>query len=105
MQKVLLVGVAGASALQMGVSPMTSSRAAVRMPAIVMQEQSVEVEATAPMDMDATNVAPAERFKAISLNALDEWADRFPCVSRGANIGPSPSLERTFGPSHFPDRY
>lgn len=86
MKKVLLVGVAGASALQMGVSPMTSSRAAVRMPAVVMQEQSVEVEATAPMDMDATNVAPAERFKAISLNALDEWAERFPCVSWGTEL-------------------
>jgi KamA family protein len=79
MQKVLLVGVAGASALQMGVSPMTSSRAAVRMPAVMMQEQSVVgQDAAAPMDMDATKVEPAERFKAISLNALDEWADRFP---------------------------
>ena len=82
MQKVLLVGVAGASALQLGVTPMTSSRAAVRMPAVQMQaEQSIDAPmqtAESSMDMDATKVAPGERFKAISLNALDEWAERFP---------------------------
>ena len=81
MQKVLLVGVAGASALQLGASPMTSSRAAVRMPAVHMQaEETIDapVAADASMDMDATKVAPGERFKAISLNALDEWAERFP---------------------------
>ena len=80
MQKVLLVGVAGASALQLGVTPMTSSRAAVRMPAVQMQaEQSIDAPmqtAESSMDMDATKVAPGERFKAISLNALDEWAER-----------------------------
>ena len=52
---------AGASALQLGASPMASSRAAVRMPAVHMQaEEAIDapVAADASMDMDATKVAP-----------------------------------------------
>jgi len=52
----------------------TNTRFAAQM--VRMQEASVET--LAPMDMDSTKTVQNERFKAISLNALDEWSERFP---------------------------
>ena len=53
-----------------------AARAAVR-----MQEIAIDVApAEADKPLDLSNEAPPEqtRFKAIALNALDEWAERFP---------------------------
>jgi len=66
------------AALHTGFLSVPRNRVAVPL----MQEVSAAVDTSADsessMDMDATKVAQNERFKAISLNALDEWAEKFP---------------------------
>ena len=77
--------------------PSSTRRAAVSMQeAMEATVEPVSAEAEAPMDMAAAVPDKNERFKAISLNALDEWADKFPrlqeklkdmigyCINRGA---------------------
>ena len=59
--------------------PSSTRRAAVSMQeAMEATVEPVSAEAEAPMDMAAAVPEKNERFKAISLNALDEWADKFP---------------------------
>ena len=73
---------AAAVALQYSARPMpaVAARAAVRMDGAEATVQ-VEAESTKAAEvLDLSNEAPPEqtRFKAIALNALDEWAERFP---------------------------
>ena len=72
-----------ATALQLSTfTPASNARAARATAGVWMQEveASIEVSADAETSMDMAAAVPEknERFKAISLNALDEWAERFP---------------------------
>ena len=72
------------TALQLStLSPPSNARTARVTAGVWMQEveasiEPVSVEAEVPMDMAAAVPEKNERFKAISLNALDEWAERYP---------------------------
>ena len=79
----LLMLPALATALQLSTfTPVSNARAARATAGVWMQEveASIEVSADAETSMDMAAAVPEknERFKAISLNALDEWAERFP---------------------------
>ena len=79
----LLMLPALATALQLSTfTPASNARAARATAGVWMQEveASIEVSADAETSMDMAAAVPEknERFKAISLNALDEWAERFP---------------------------
>ena len=72
-----------ATALQLSTfAPVSTGRAARATAGVWMQEVEASIEvssdAEASMDMAAAVPEKNERFKAISLNALDEWADKFP---------------------------
>jgi len=77
----LLPSSASAYHMAGGLAPMPAPRLAAS--ALRMQEVDAVVEpitedVDAPMDMSATAAPTTERFKAISLNALDEWGEKFP---------------------------
>jgi KamA family protein len=72
-----------ASALQLSTFTPASNARTTRATGVWMQEveasiEPVTAEVEAPMDMAAAVPEKDERFKAISLNALDEWAEKFP---------------------------
>lgn len=72
-----------ATALQLSTfAPVSTGRAARATAGVWMQEVEASIEvssdAEASMDMAAAVPEQNERFKAISLNALDEWAEKFP---------------------------
>ena len=72
-----------ATALQLSTfAPVSTGRAARATAGVWMQEVEASIEvssdAEASMDMAAAVPEKNERFKAISLNALDEWAEKFP---------------------------
>ena len=82
MLRVLLLP-ALATALQLSTfAPISTGRAARATAGVWMQEVEASIEvssdAEASMDMAAAVPEKNERFKAISLNALDEWAEKFP---------------------------
>ena len=82
MLRVLLLP-ALATALQLSTfAPVSTGRAARATAGVWMQEVEASIEvssdAEASMDMAAAVPEKNERFKAISLNALDEWAEKFP---------------------------
>ena len=77
----LLPSSASAYHMASGLAPMPAPRLATS--ALRMQEVDAVVEpitedVETPMDMSATATPTTERFKAISLNALDEWGEKFP---------------------------
>jgi hypothetical protein len=79
----LLMLPALATALQLSTfTPVSNARAARATTGVWMQEveASIEVSADAETSMDMAAAVPEknERFKAISINALDEWAEKFP---------------------------
>jgi hypothetical protein len=80
----LLMLPALATALQLSTfTPASNARAARATAGVWMQEVEASIEASitgaeTSMDMAAAVPEKNERFKAISLNALDEWAERFP---------------------------
>ena len=76
----LLMLPALATALQLSTfTPVSNARAARATTGVWMQEveASIEVSADAETSMDMAAAVPEknERFKAISINALDEWAE------------------------------
>ena len=81
MQAIAII-LAASGAAAYSVAPRLTSAAPYRaaVNALKMQEVAIDADSKAASVLDLSNEAPPEqtRFKAISLNDLDKWAEKFP---------------------------